>query len=653
MTNAQYAKTGSRALLLRLRRLLGRTRRGVGRRLIQVGNRVGGGGAVAPSIHADFRSRTLDQWSLGRKTSFGSAIQAGWVRETPVVDEPASTALVAHLGDAVHVANLEAVLATIGDDVDLIVIDSSGDDGTRAFDSLPARSVRVLRFGPAKSAALALALLAGTGFLDPYDVVIRVRDASALTDRSTSDLGRALAAFSQRFEMGLAAPRLHLRRAMPDDASAAGLAAWLWRLQMSRDHDDFEYSSGPVTVQRGFVIQALKSFHFIEPDFDEAGPTSLAELEESFDQLLGYLTRESGLATVAFTDLADFADVDPTTHVDAPKRARARVVAFRSIGLGGNRPAVEAGSGAWTEIAIAQPLYSGHWQPNLPLNATFEAPDSPHTVQHQAEMLAEYGLEGFAFRVAAMSDSRDGFHAVDAFLESDSDRQFCLVWSPGSPFDFPGNERPPKITQEEAAAFLERIQSYLEHPRALTLANRPLLVVEKPHRIAAFDELLDDPRFTVLPVDDGTSTGIAPRSADGTTPASIRLADPLRPDYRGQPDGLDTDRRYNREVYNYASFADQRIADTWTLEDHELPAVTVDYDSTSLERFHAGLLLGANPFTFHRWLSAAVTVLGDREVGERLVFVQAWSDWFVRAALEPSERFENSYLLAVRAVVGR
>lgn len=649
MTNAQNAKTGSRALLLRLRRLLGRTRRGVGRRLIQVGNRVGGGGAVAPSIHADFRSRTLDQWSLGRKTSFGSAIQAGWVRETPVIDEPAPTVVVVHMREAGYGAHLETVLSTLGD-VDLIIIDSSSEAGTRAFDSLPARSVRVLRFGPTKSAALALALLAGTGFLDPYDVVIRVRDASALTDRSASDLGHALAAFSQRFELGLAAPRLNLRRAMPDDASAAGLAAWLWRLQMSRDHDDFEYSSGAVSVQRGFVIQALKSFHFIEPDFDEAGPTSLAELEESFDQLLGYLTRESGLATVAFTDLAD---VDPTTRVDAPKRARARVVAFRSIGLGGNRPAVEAGSGAWTEIAIAQPLYSGHWQPNLPLDSTFDTPDSPQTVRHQTELLEQYGLEGFAFRVTAMSDSRDGFHAVDAFLKSGTDRQFCLVWSPGSAFDFPGNERPPKITQGESAAFLERIKSYLEHPRALTLASRPLLVVEKPHRIVAFDKLLDDARFTVLPVDDGTSTGIAPRSADGTTQASIRLADPLRPDYRGQPDGLDTDRRYNREVYNYASFADQRIADTWTLEEHELPAVTVDYDSTSLERFHAGLLLGANPFTFHRWLSAAVTVLGDREVGERLVFVQAWSDWFVRAALEPSERFENSYLLAVRAIVGR
>jgi hypothetical protein len=650
VTNAQTPRTGSRVLLLRLRHLLGSTRRRVGRRLIQVGTRVGGGGVIAPSLHADFRSHGLDHWSLVRKTSFGSAIQAGWVRETPAIGEPASTAVVVHVGDAGYGANLEGVLSSIGDDVDVIIVDSSGNRETRTFDSLPVRSVRVLRFGAKKSAALALALLAGTGFLDPYDVVIRVRDASALTDRSAFELGQALAAFSQRFDLGLAAPRLHLRRAMPDEASAADVAAWLWRLQMARDHAPFEYSDGPVTVHRGFVIQALKSFHFIEPDFNEADGERLAELEASFDQLLGYLTRESGLATAAFTDLAD---ADPTTRPESPKRGRARVLAFRSVGLGGNRPAVEAGSGAWTEIAIAQPLYSGHWQPNLPLNSTFDTPDSPQTVQHQADLLAEYGLEGFAFRVTAMSDSRDGFHAVDAFLESDTDRQFCLVWSPGSAFDFPGNERPSKITQGESAAFLERIQSYLEHPRALTLASRPLLVVEKPHRIAAFGELLDDARFTVLPVDDGTPTGIARRGADHMTSASIRLADPLRPDYRGQPDGLDMDRRYNREIYDYRSLADQRIADTWTLDEHMLPAVTVDYDSTSLERFHAGLLLGANPFTFHRWLSAAVTVLGDREIGERVVFVQAWSDWFVRAALEPSERFENSYLLAVRAVVGR
>jgi hypothetical protein len=585
-----------------------------------------------------------------RKTSFGSAIQAGWVRETPLVDEPASVVVVVHARDARYGANLETVLSELGGDVDVIIIDSSSDDETSEFDSLPARSIRVLRFDPKKSAALALALLAGTGFLDPYDVVIRVRDASALSERWAADLGHAVAAFSQRFELGLAAPRVHLRRAAPDDESAADVAAWLWRLQMARDHDEFEYSSGPVTVQRGFVIQALKSFHLIEPDFDEADAERLAELEASFDQLLGYLTHESGLATAAFTDLAD---VDTSVHVGSPKRGRARVVAFRSVGLGGNRPAVEAGSGAWTEIAIAQPLYSGHWQPNLPLNSTFDTPDSPQTVQHQAQLLVEYGLEGFAFRVTAMSDSRDGFHAVDAFLEAGTDRQFCLVWSPGSAFDFPGNERPPHVAEGESVAFLERIQPYLQHPRALTLASRPLLVVEKPHRITAFDELLNDARFTVVTVDDGTSTGIAPRSAHDATRPSIRLGDPLRPDYRGQPGGLDMDRRYNREIYNYTSFADQRIADTWMLGEHDLPAVTVDYDSTALERFHAGLLLGANPFTFHRWLTAAVTVLGDRDVGERVVFLQAWSDWFVRAALEPSERFENSYLLAVRAVVGR
>ena len=648
--NPQQSKTSSRVLMLRLRHILGRVRRGVGRRLIQVGKRVGGGGAVAPSIHADFRSRTLDHWSLVRKTSFGSAIQAGWVRDAPPVNEPSSVALIVHVNDADSGSVLKTVLAEVGEDIDVIIVDSRGESDDREFQSLPARSVRVLPFDQKSSGALALALLAGTGFLDPYDVVIRVRDTTALSRSSVTELGLAVKAFSQKFDLGLAAPLVNLRQALPDDERAADVAAWLWRLQMERDRAAFTYSDGPVTVHRGFVIQALKSFHFIEPDFDETETTEVARLEASFDQLLGYLTRESGFSTAAFTDLAN---TDPTTSIESSKQGRARIVAFRSVGLGGNRPAVEAGSGAWSEIAIAQPLYSGHWQPNLPLNSTFDAPDSPESVRHQARLLAEYGLEAFAFRVTAMSDLRDGFHAVDAFLENDTDRQFCLVWAPGSALDFPGNERPPRIAQGESDAFLERIQPYLEHPRALTLASRPLLVVEKPHRINAFDEMLDDDRFTVLSVDDGTSTGIAPRTPNDVTRAAIRLGDPLRPDYRGQPDGLDMDRRYNREIYDYRSFAEQCIAEAWALDGHEFPAVTVDYDSTSIGRFHAGLLLGANPFTFHRWLSAAVTVLGDREIGERVVFVQAWSDWFVRAALEPSERFENSYLLAVRAVVGR
>lgn len=647
--SSQEPGKGPRARLLRLRHILGRTRRSVGRRLIHVGTRVGGGGAIAPSLHADFRSPGLDHWSLVRKTSFGSAIQARWMRETPGVDQAASVVVVVHVVDAGYDASLERVLEELGDDIDVIIIDSSETSEARTYESLRARSVRVLPFQPDKSAALALALLAGTGLLDPYDLVVRVRDTSALTERATSDLGSAVSAFSRQFELGLAAPRLHLRRATRDDASAAGLAAWLWRLQMSRNFDDFEYSTGPVTVSRGFVIQAVKSFHFIEPDFDSTGPASLNELEASFDQLVGYLTRESGLATVAFSDLAG---VDPTSRVDPPKKGRARVVAFRSVGLGGNRPAVEAGSGAWSEIAIAQPMYSGHWQPNLPLHSVFDIPDSPETVQHQADLLSEYGLEGFAFRVSSLRDARDGFHAVDAFLDATSDSRFCLVWSPGSAFDVPGNERPAKVPAEESDDFLERVSFYLDHPRALKIGSTPVLLVEKPHRVLSFDRIIGDQRFVVIPVDDGTPTGIAPRRAGGDRSRTVRVGDPLRPDYRGQPAGLDFDRRYNREIYNYASFADQRISSTWRLDERDLPTVTVDYDSTSIERFHAGMLLGANPFTFHRWLSSAVTVLADRAGEERLVFIQAWSDWFIRATLEPSERFENSYLLAVRAVVG-
>ena len=184
MTNAQAQRTGSRALMLRLKHLLGRTRRKVGRRLIQVGTRVGGGGAIAPSLHADFRSHGLDHWSLVRKTSFGSAIQARWVRETPTVDAPASAVVVLHVRDTRDGAPLQTAVSAIGNDVDVIIIDSSNGDASTAFDSVRARSVRILPFSPKTSNALALALLAGTGFLDPYDVVIRVRDAAALTEHS-------------------------------------------------------------------------------------------------------------------------------------------------------------------------------------------------------------------------------------------------------------------------------------------------------------------------------------------------------------------------------------------------------------------------------------------------------------------------------------
>jgi hypothetical protein len=84
------------------------------------------------------------------------------------------------------------------------------------------------------------------------------------------------------------------------------------------------------------------------------------------------------------------------------------------------------------------------------------------------------------------------------------------------------------------------------------------------------------------------------------------------------------------------------------LHEHYFPGIMVNFDNTARRQSSPDIWYGSNPYTFRRWLAAAVTAVAHREPNQRIVFVNAWNEWAEGAVLEPSVRFGSTYLLAVR-----
>ncbi len=74
----------------------------------------------------------------------------------------------------------------------------------------------------------------------------------------------------------------------------------------------------------------------------------------------------------------------------------------------------------------------------------------------------------------------------------------------------------------------------------------------------------------------------------------------------------------------------------------------VGWDNTPRRQSGAHTWLGANPYTFRRWLLAAAESVASRPREHRLVFVNAWNEWAEGAVLEPSVEFGHSYLGVLR-----
>lgn len=102
---------------------------------------------------------------------------------------------------------------------------------------------------------------------------------------------------------------------------------------------------------------------------------------------------------------------------------------------------------------------------------------------------------------------------------------------------------------------------------------------------------------------------------------------------------------------SYPKLAAAAITRNRKLPANEYPGVMVGFDNTARRQWNPDIWYGSNPYTFHRWLKETADVLLSRPPQQRLLFINAWNEWAESAILEPTTRFGNTFLLAVRSVL--
>lgn len=344
----------------------------------------------------------------------------------------------------------------------------------------------------------------------------------------------------------------------------------------------------------------------------------------------------------------------------------------------------------WDNVRSARPLYEGHYQPRVPLNENYYDQALVATQEWQVELAKRFGIHGFCI-YHYWFDGRLLLEkpAENLLKNRHIDMPFCLCWANETwsrRWDGKDNrvlvrQTHPPVAERWQAHF-DYLLPFLEDQRAIRVDGKPVFVLYRPQNIQRIDDMVDhwreaavrsglpglyiivqksfeyprskfenaaDAIFQFQPFDTIHSPGFNPQRKDVNLLKKLfsllpeRVQDEfrtLRAMWINQPEFYDYD-----EVMEYAV----RVRPDPKLTTY--PGIFADWDNTARYKGRARIFRGASPDRFRFWLDRLCASMGDRNLPENFIFINAWNEWAECAYLEPDERFGTGYLGALKDVM--
>lgn len=310
----------------------------------------------------------------------------------------------------------------------------------------------------------------------------------------------------------------------------------------------------------------------------------------------------------------------------------------------------------WTNVARAQPLFEGHYQPHIPADLGFYDLRVRETRHEQIKLAREYGIDGFCYHYYWFSGKRLLNRPFDDMLaDPDSDMPFCVCWANEDwTRRWDGADHEPLITQqylpEDDRNFIRDLNHVLRDARYIRVDGKPLLIVYCPqhmpdaarsariwreycreagigeiHLCGAFTNGNDD--YTQFGFDSGVE--FPPHnSKEGYMNAEIEFYDAFRGTALNFP-----------EVAR--AFLQRRYKG-----DRVFKTVFPSWDNTPRTGNRAVFMYNATPDNYEHWLASTLDLVEGSGDPDPVVFINAWNEWAEGCHLEPDKRHGHAFLQA-------
>lgn len=575
---------------------------------------------------------------------------------------------------------------------DLYVTNATGGEITLPADLGQLSGATVLDVENQGRDILPLVSLVNAEYLDPYLVVLKVhtkrsqwrdehdlagdgeRWRNTLLDGllgSTEAVAEILSAFAERPDLGLVTADGSVLDAEHWGDNEANTANLLRRLELILEPTTLRFAAGSMYWARGFALQGLRALNLTAEDFEPEEGQVNQTTSHAVERLLGVVVKEAGLTIHELTSMPRSVASDSWRRLGAGElRPRARIVPFylpQFHPFDQNDRWWGRGFTEWTNVSAAQAVFAGHHQPRLPSDLGFYDLRLDEVRRDQQELAELAGISGFMYYHYWFAGTRLMDMPIWRLHKSDLPQPFCIMWANENwTRRWDGREADVLIAQdyEHVAAdeFIDDLLPLLNDPRYMTIGQRKILAVYRagqipdlPATVRAWRERARQAgagELYVLNVDVAPEfDGLEDRPEDLGLDGSLGFP-PHNHLWHGVPhEGLGVDERFRGNILSYgamAAEAEQRLRRGGRASHY--PGVMVAFDNAARRQWDSDIWYGTNPYTYRRWLAAAVGAVMDREPDDRVVFVNAWNEWAEGAVLEPTHRYGRTFLLATRDV---
>jgi len=320
----------------------------------------------------------------------------------------------------------------------------------------------------------------------------------------------------------------------------------------------------------------------------------------------------------------------------------------------------------WINVTKAIPQYTGHYQPQLPIDLGYYDLKDIAVMKRQVELAKLYGLHGFCFHYYWFSGTRLMEMPIRNWLDHrELDFPFCLNWANENWAKlWGGGDKEVRYKQElndgDDERFFEDILPFFKDTRYITVQGKPVFIVYRPHlftraRCLAFTNSMRKlavahsfPGLFMIAAnsydfqDDPASWGLDAMlefPPHGMLKRGMRQKQMhcfVNPHFHGQVwDGADyvVERRFLYET-NYTLFK----------------GVFPSWDNTPRKAYSGSIVIdGVNPALYKQWLADCINYTRTcHEKDQQFIFINAWNEWAEGAHLEPDSRYGYAYLQATR-----
>lgn len=323
----------------------------------------------------------------------------------------------------------------------------------------------------------------------------------------------------------------------------------------------------------------------------------------------------------------------------------------------------------WTNTGKAKPLFSGHYQPNVPADLGYYDLRVPETRIAQAALAQEYGIEAFCYYHYWFAGRKILERPFDEVLSTGRPEfPFCLCWA-NQTWSGVWHGNPGKILIEQtypgledhSSHFAELLPAFRDH-RYLKVDGKPLFVIYRPTEIPDLDATIKlwqqmarqaglAGLHLVATLHGRQNWDFRSHGFDG---AVMQCLPPLRQtqyvSWRTpfkKLARLYQDRRGRPTVYNYRDVMMEMLPDAGT-DDSLYPCLIPCWDNTPRSGCNGLVLHGATPELFRRQCSAALQLVRNRPPAGNIVFIKSWNEWAEGNYLEPDMRFRRGYIEVIR-----